>query len=66
MTRSEIITKGTKIINTLSYDECIAVLNNCHDLPNEFITALSERAQAQNGGKTSFELIVAVMQTVVN
>lgn len=66
MTRSEIITKGTKIINTLSYNECIAVLNKCHDLPAEFITALSERAKAQNGGKTTLELTIAVMQTVIN
>lgn len=66
MTRTEIINKGTEVIKNLSYEECIAVLNNCHNLPAEFITALTDRAKEQKNGKITFELTIAVMQTLVN
>lgn len=65
MTRTEIISKGTGIIKNLSYEECLAVLNNCYNLPAEFITALTDRAK-EIKGKTTFEIAVASMQALVN
>lgn len=65
MTRSEIISKGTGIIKNLSYEECLAVLNNCYNLPAEFVEALVNRTKEIKGTVT-FEVIVANMQAMVN
>lgn len=65
MTRAEIISKGTSIIKDLGYEECLAVLNNCYNLPAEFITALANRTKEIKGTIT-FEVVVASMQATVN
>lgn len=74
MTRTDLINKkvtklnsieeGIEMIGILSYDECIAALKECHDLPKMIFDAIVSRAKTLRGA--TLELIIASMQCVVN
>ena len=65
ITKLNSIEECLELVNTLDYEECIEVLNRCHDLPSEVVNALINRAKEVKC-KVTFELIVASMQTMVN
>lgn len=60
------IPEAIEMIHLLTYPECIAVLNGTRDIPFQVHQALMQRAKEANGGKTTWELIAAGMQNIVN
>ena len=65
MTRQDLVNKSIDKLNTvkealelieiLEYDECIAVLTGTKNLPSEIHSALMRRGKEANGGKTTLE-----------
>lgn len=57
--------EALELINLLTYDECIACLNNVKNMPAKIHEALIERAKADKG-QVTFDLIIASTQALVN
>lgn len=62
----ENIEQAKEMINLLTYDECLAVLNGTKDIPHEIFSALMERAKEANGNKLTLALIIAGLQNISN
>lgn len=59
------VNEALEVISLLNYDECIAVLMNTKNLPDEIHSALMSRAKEAHSS-TTLELVIAGMQNVVN
>lgn len=62
----ENIEQAKEMINLLTYDECLAVLNGTKNVPHEIYSTLMARAKEENGGKTTLALIIAGLQNISN
>mgnify|MGYP000886190238 FL=1 len=62
----ENIDQAKKMINLLTYDECLAVLNATKNIPNEIYSALMAQAKKENDGITSLALVIAGLQNISN
>lgn len=54
------------MINLLTYDECLAVLNGTKNIPHELYSALMAQAKKENNGITSLALVIAGLQNISN
>lgn len=76
MTREQLANKEIKkpnnleeaieLINILTYDECIKLLQRLKNTPVEIFNALIDRAKKLNNNKISFDLAVAAIQGIAN
>lgn len=62
----ENIEQAKEMINLLTYDECLAVLNGTKNIPHELYSALMARAKEANDGKTTLALVIAGLQNISN
>lgn len=62
----ENIEQTKEMINLLTYDECLAVLNGTKNIPHELYSALMARAKEANDGKTTLALVIAGLQNISN
>ena len=62
----ENIEQAKEMINLLTYDECLAVLNGTKNIPHELYSALMAQAQKDNNGITSLALVIAGLQNISN
>lgn len=62
----ENIEQAKEMINILTYDECLAVLNGTKNIPHELYSALMAQAKKENNGITSLALVIAGLQNISN
>jgi hypothetical protein len=62
----ESIEQAKEMINLLTYDECLAVLNSTKNMPHEIYSALMAQAKKENDGITSLALVIAGLQNISN
>ena len=62
----ENIEQAKEMINLLTYDECLAVLNGTKNIPHEIYSALMAQAKKENNGITSLALAIAGLQNISN
>lgn len=74
MTRKDLETKSIEklnsmdeaieLINLLTYDECIKLLNSLHNVPADLLKAIINRAKSLKGN--TVELLTASFQCLIN
>ena len=62
----ENIEQAKEMINLLTYDECLAVLNGTKNIPHELYSALMAQAKKENNGIISLALVIAGLQNISN
>lgn len=62
----ESIEQAKEMINLLTYDECLAVLNGTKNIPHEIYSALMAQAKKENDGITSLALVIAGLQNILS
>lgn len=62
----ESIEQAKEMINLLTYDECLAVLNGTKNMPHEIYSALMTQAKKENNGIVSLALVIAGLQNISN
>lgn len=60
----ENIEQTKEMINLLTYDECLAVLNGTKNIPHEIYSALIAQAKKENNGIISLALVIAGLQNI--
>lgn len=58
--------EAIELINILTYDECIKLLQRLKNTPVEIFNALINRAKKLNNNKIGFDLAVAAIQNNAN
>ena len=58
--------EAIELINILTYDECIKLLQRLKNTPKEIFNALINRAKKLNDNKINFEIAVSSIQNFAN